>query len=252
MTCSIRKRGMERPIEPKPAKERRAKPEMRQDEQGHHVVSTHTPDEFDVINPEKQGLGDKQNKIDPDFSVIQAFIETVWQARCKRQVAASSGGSIGQSRHFDQDGHDQPNFRPVILHRTAKLPFEILTDQLAGVTVAQCRRDHFRPAMLSPIDLDVMSKKAFRDVQCPGFDRPRAALDGTGSNLIHDQCHVGACGPCRPWQTTTRRGLLQQHRHRSVGAGSSITQPEICPYIGNSSSFEKIGGSQHGLQNFRQ
>lgn len=47
------------PNEPKHAKEKRAAPEKGQNSQGDHEGSAHTPDEFDVMNPQKQGLGDK-------------------------------------------------------------------------------------------------------------------------------------------------------------------------------------------------
>ncbi len=39
------------------------------------------------------------------------------------------------------------------------------------------------------------------------------------------------CGLTPPMRTTARRGLLQQHRNRSAGAESSLTQPENCPRI---------------------
>ena len=38
--------------------------------------------------------------------------------------------------------------------------------------------------------------------------------------------------PPQTWRTTARRGLLQPHRNRSAGAGSSLSQPENCPKIG--------------------
>ena len=46
--------------DPKAAKEKRAEPLKRQNAQGDHEGSAHTPDEFDVMNPQKQGLGDKK------------------------------------------------------------------------------------------------------------------------------------------------------------------------------------------------
>lgn len=46
--------------EPKHAKEKRAEPERRQNAQGDHEGSAHTPDEFDAMNPQKQGLGDRK------------------------------------------------------------------------------------------------------------------------------------------------------------------------------------------------
>lgn len=42
------------PNEPKPAKEKRSEPGRRQNAQGDHEGSAHTPDEFDVMNPQKQ------------------------------------------------------------------------------------------------------------------------------------------------------------------------------------------------------
>ena len=45
--------------EPKHAKEKRTAPAHRQNAQGDHEGSAHTPDEFDVMNPQKQGLGEK-------------------------------------------------------------------------------------------------------------------------------------------------------------------------------------------------
>lgn len=43
------------PNEPKHAKEKRSEPAARQNAQGDHEGSAHTPDEFDAINPQKQG-----------------------------------------------------------------------------------------------------------------------------------------------------------------------------------------------------
>ena len=37
------------------AKEKRAEPEKRRNAQGDHEGSAHTPDEFDALNPKKQG-----------------------------------------------------------------------------------------------------------------------------------------------------------------------------------------------------
>ena len=42
------------PNEPKPAKEKRTEPDRRQNAQGDHEGSAHTPDEFDAMNPAKQ------------------------------------------------------------------------------------------------------------------------------------------------------------------------------------------------------
>ena len=46
--------------EPKHASEKRTAPAHRQNAQGDHEGSAHTPDEFDVMNPQKQGLGDQK------------------------------------------------------------------------------------------------------------------------------------------------------------------------------------------------
>lgn len=46
--------------EPKHAKEKRPPTPERQNAQGDEEGSAHTPDEFDVMNPQKQGLGDKK------------------------------------------------------------------------------------------------------------------------------------------------------------------------------------------------
>ena len=46
--------------EPKYAKEKRTPPNKRQNAQGDHEGSAHNPDEFDVMNPQKQGLGDEK------------------------------------------------------------------------------------------------------------------------------------------------------------------------------------------------
>jgi hypothetical protein len=48
------------PNEPKHAKEKRAPTPDRQNAQGDHEGSAHSPDEFDVMNPQKQGLGEKK------------------------------------------------------------------------------------------------------------------------------------------------------------------------------------------------
>lgn len=40
---------------PKPAKQKRAEPGKRQNEQGDHEGSAHSPDAFDSVNPQKQG-----------------------------------------------------------------------------------------------------------------------------------------------------------------------------------------------------
>ena len=45
--------------EPKPAKEKRTDPGRRQNSQGDAEGSPHSPDKFDVMNPQKQGLGDR-------------------------------------------------------------------------------------------------------------------------------------------------------------------------------------------------
>lgn len=48
------------PNEPKHAKEKRPPTPDRQNAQGDHEGSEHSPDEFDVMNPQKQGLGEKE------------------------------------------------------------------------------------------------------------------------------------------------------------------------------------------------
>lgn len=45
------------PNEPKHAKEKRAEPGPRRNAKGDHEGSAHNPEEFDVLNPEKQGVG---------------------------------------------------------------------------------------------------------------------------------------------------------------------------------------------------
>ena len=47
------------PNEPKHGKEKRTPPDKRQNAQGDHEGSAHTPDEFDVMNPQKLRLDDK-------------------------------------------------------------------------------------------------------------------------------------------------------------------------------------------------
>ncbi len=54
--------GTPMPNEPKHAKEKRVEPEKRQNAQGDHEGSAHSPDEFDALNPQKQGLGDGKPK----------------------------------------------------------------------------------------------------------------------------------------------------------------------------------------------
>lgn len=46
------------PNEPQHAKEKRAKTENRQNAQDDHEGSAHSPDEFDAMNPQTQGLGE--------------------------------------------------------------------------------------------------------------------------------------------------------------------------------------------------
>lgn len=46
------------PNEPKPAKEKRTDRGPRQNDQSDHEGSAHTPDAFDVMNPQKQDLRD--------------------------------------------------------------------------------------------------------------------------------------------------------------------------------------------------
>lgn len=43
------------PNNPGPAKEKRDEPAKRQNAQGDHEGSAHTPDEFDAMNPKKPG-----------------------------------------------------------------------------------------------------------------------------------------------------------------------------------------------------
>ncbi len=50
------------PNEPKHAKEKRAEPASRQNAQGDHEGSAHRPDEFDAMNPQKQGRAQKPAK----------------------------------------------------------------------------------------------------------------------------------------------------------------------------------------------
>lgn len=45
------------PNKPKSAKEKRPEPASRQNAQGDHEGAAHSPEEFDVMNPEKQGHG---------------------------------------------------------------------------------------------------------------------------------------------------------------------------------------------------
>lgn len=44
--------------EPRPAQEKRSPPQHRKNAQGDHEGSAHRPEEFDGVNPQKQGLGD--------------------------------------------------------------------------------------------------------------------------------------------------------------------------------------------------
>jgi hypothetical protein len=50
------------PNEPKPAKEKRTPPKERQNAQGDHEGSAHGTDAFDVMNPQKQGVGVKKEQ----------------------------------------------------------------------------------------------------------------------------------------------------------------------------------------------
>ena len=56
------------PNEPKHAKEHRAEPQKRQNAQGDHGGSAHTPGEFDVMSPQKHGLGDRKTTSNPKKS----------------------------------------------------------------------------------------------------------------------------------------------------------------------------------------
>lgn len=49
------------PNDPKSAKEKRTDPGPRQNAQGDHEGSAHTPDKFDVMNPQMQDLTDLQS-----------------------------------------------------------------------------------------------------------------------------------------------------------------------------------------------
>jgi len=53
------------PNEPKPAREKRTDPGPRQNAQGDHEGSAHSPDEFDTMNPQKQGL-QRRKSVGPD------------------------------------------------------------------------------------------------------------------------------------------------------------------------------------------
>ncbi len=50
----MQRKTLTMPNEPKPAAEKRPRTERRENDQGDHEGSAHTPDEFDVMNPEKQ------------------------------------------------------------------------------------------------------------------------------------------------------------------------------------------------------
>lgn len=53
------------PNDPKAAKEKRTPPKSRQNAQDDHEGSAHTPDEFDVMNPQAQGLAKTPPKKTP-------------------------------------------------------------------------------------------------------------------------------------------------------------------------------------------
>ncbi|MFN3724313.1 MAG: hypothetical protein ACK4VZ_14835 [Paracoccaceae bacterium] len=58
------------PNEPQHAKEKRTPPAERQNAQDDHEGSAHAPEEFDVMNPQKQGLGDNRpDRGTPETSV---------------------------------------------------------------------------------------------------------------------------------------------------------------------------------------
>ena len=59
---------------PKHAKEKRAEPEKRQNAQGDHEGSAHTPDEFDALNPKKQGPGKEKAGTQPGTSEDEGFV----------------------------------------------------------------------------------------------------------------------------------------------------------------------------------
>jgi hypothetical protein len=47
--------------EPKRAKEKGSEPGKRQNAQGDHEGAAHGPDDFDDLNPQKQGLGERKH-----------------------------------------------------------------------------------------------------------------------------------------------------------------------------------------------
>ncbi|MFD1510891.1 hypothetical protein [Lacimonas salitolerans] len=50
------------PNEPKHAKEKRPDPGPRRNAKGDHEGSAHSPDEFDVLNPKKQGMDKEKSR----------------------------------------------------------------------------------------------------------------------------------------------------------------------------------------------
>lgn len=60
------------PNEPKPAKEKRTDPGPRRNGQGDHEGSPHKPDEFDVMNPQKQDLQDLKSVRQPGHKAPKA------------------------------------------------------------------------------------------------------------------------------------------------------------------------------------
>ena len=54
---------------PEHARKKRADPGQRQNAQGDHEGSPHSPEEFDVMNPQKQGLGEGKPERPPKARV---------------------------------------------------------------------------------------------------------------------------------------------------------------------------------------
>ena len=60
----------------------------------------------------------------------------------------------------------------------------------------------------------------------------RNRIPSTGRRRTLDHLLQPSAAPRSPWWSTARHGLLQRNRNRPAGAGSSLSQPEICPRIG--------------------
>lgn len=52
--------GDEDPDRPNPAWDKKSEPGRRENAQNDHAGTKHSPDEFDTMNPQKQGVGDGQ------------------------------------------------------------------------------------------------------------------------------------------------------------------------------------------------